>query len=92
MKRAGRRLLDAVPAVDRPGEHDVIDARVAHDALARRVVAVKRLDDVPRSRPAEANARAKCSPQSGLRGECLTMTALPASTAGMTTFTAVRSG
>ena len=43
-------------------------------------------------RPPSANARAKCSPQSGVRGLCLTTTALPASTAGTTQLTAVSSG
>ncbi len=42
--------------------------------------------------PASAKARAKCSPHNGERGECFTTTALPASTAGTTTFTAVSSG
>ena len=32
----------------------------------------------PGGAPASAKARAKCSPLSGLRGECLTITALPA--------------
>ena len=41
---------------------------------------------------ASVNALAKWAAQSGVRGACLTMTALPASTAGTIALTAVRSG
>ncbi len=56
--------------------------------LTRRVIAVERLHEIP----ARCFERAQRILQSGLRGECFTMTARFASTAGMMTFTAVSSG
>jgi hypothetical protein len=44
------------------------------------------------SAPASRKASANIGPHSGERGECFTITAFPASTAGTTTFTAVSSG
>jgi len=46
----------------------------------------------PAGAPAAAKARSKASAHSGVRGECLSCTALPASTAGTTQLTAVSSG
>ena len=47
-KRFAAACLDAVAAEDRAGEEDVVDPRVADDPLARRVVAVERLDELLR--------------------------------------------
>ena len=48
--------------------------------------------NTPAGSPAAAKAPAKRSAESGVKGECLRSTALPARIAGTTEFTAVSSG
>ena len=87
-----RRLDDAVPAEDRAGEDDVVDALVADNPLARRVIAVERLDEVRRGTRRPRTRGRSAPPQRGVRGLCFRTTALPARTAGTTQLTAVSSG